>query len=361
MKPIRSSDFSTSSESSSPTSAREAKPIRPPDSKKNKTAAVIAVVGLVFAIGVGLLYGPTAIPVPELLYHLLHPGKGVVSTIIFDIRLPRVLAAALVGGSLAESGLIMQALLRNPLADPYVIGASSGAGLGATIAQVFFPALDMIAPAAFLGALGAVFTAYTLARGRGRTEMFTIILAGYAISILLGAITAFLMVWHAADLSSIFAWELGGIHGMDWGHLLMAACLTIIGLSFTVPYIPELNAFLLGEEQAGYLGIKVERIRFILLAAASLMTAGAVYLSGLVGFVGLVVPHVLRRLVGPHHRHLVPLSFVTGAAFLVLADALAENLPGIGVIPLGIVTALVGGPYFLWLLSRSTSDRQWSI
>jgi len=326
-----------------------------------KKVAFIAITVLVLAIGVGVLHGPTAIPVPEVLYRLFHPTKGATSVIVLDIRLPRVLAAALVGGSLAVSGLIMQALLRNPLADPYVIGASSGAGLGATIAQVFFPALDMMAPAAFLGALGAVFMAYLLARGRGRVEMFTLVLAGYALSILLGAITAFLMIWHMEDLSSIFAWELGGIHGIVWQHLAIATSLTVAGLLLTVPLIPELNAFLLGQEQAGYLGIKVERVRFVLLVAASLMTAGAVYLSGLIGFVGLVVPHLLRRLVGPHHRRLVPLSFVAGAAFLVLADSLAENLPFIGTIPLGIITALIGGPYFLWLLSRSTSDKRWTV
>ncbi|MCL4448751.1 MAG: iron ABC transporter permease [Actinobacteria bacterium] len=328
----------------------------------------VALVGLLAALTIGLIRGPTFIPLGDIfnviLGNLFHPTASVTSTIILDIRLPRVLAASVVGGALAVAGVIMQALLRNPLADPYVIGASSGAGLGATIAQVFFPALGLIAPGAFLGALGAILIAYALARGRGRVEIFTLILAGYALSIILGAVSAFLMMWHLTSLSAIFAWELGGIHGMTWGRLGVAALLVAAGIVITIPFIPELNAFLLGEEEAHYVGVSVERSRLILLATASLMTAGAVYLSGLVGFVGLVIPHVLRRFVGSHHRRLLPLSFLVGAIFLVLADTLAENVPGVGNIPLGLVTALVGGPYFLWLLTRtarSTSQKSWTV
>ncbi len=304
------------------------------------------------SIVVGVLWGPTAIPPLQVVDTLLHPNQSINSVIVWQIRLPRVAAAALVGGALAIAGTVMQALLKNPLADPYIVGASAGAGLGAILAQDFFPALGLVGPSAFVGSVAAVGLSYGLARGRGRVQMLTLILAGYAVGIILSAVGTFLMLLNRENLSTIFAWEIGGIHGMTWGHLFMPALLIIIGSLAIWPFSPDMNAFLLGDEQAHHVGVAIERVQFLLLLAASLLTAAAVYLSGLIGFVGLVIPHVIRRLAGPQHRRLLPLSFLAGAIFLVIADTLAEHFPGIGTIPVGLITAFLGGPYFLYLLNR---------
>lgn len=313
---------------------------------------VAGVVALAVAVLAALLHGPTAIPWTRVAGVLVHPDRSVVSTIVWQIRLPRVMAALLCGGSLAVAGAVMQALLRNPLADPYVIGASAGAGLGATIGQIFFAALDAVAPGAFLGALAAVFMAFGLAHGQGRLRMLTLILAGYAVGVILAAMTTFLMLLHRESLASIFAFEVGGLNGIDWSRLVLPGIFMPLAFALVLPLLPEMDALLLGEEQAFYVGAHMRRVEILLVLAASLLTASAVYLGGLIGFVGLVVPHAVRRLVGAGHRRLIPLVFLAGATFLVLADTIAERVPWVGNIPVGLVTALLGGPYFLYLLSR---------
>lgn len=307
---------------------------------------------LLLAIVIGVLYGPTPIPLMQVMAILFHPTQSINSIIIWQIRLPRVAASALVGGALAVSGAVMQALLKNPLADPYIVGASAGAGLGAILAQDFFPALGLVGPSAFIGSVAAVGLSYGLARGKGRVQMLTLILAGYAVGIILSAVGTFLMLLNRENLSTIFAWEIGGIHGMTWSHLWVPALLILLGSMAIWPFSPDMNAFLLGDEQAHHIGVAVERVQLFLLLAASLLTAAAVYLSGLIGFVGLVVPHVVRRLTGPQHRRLLPLAFLAGAVFLVIADTVAEHFPGIGTLPVGLITAFLGGPYFLYLLNR---------
>lgn len=323
---------------------------------KSQRNFLVAGVLLVMAILIGVTHGPTTIPVGTVLKRLISPNRSVTSLIIWDIRLPRVLAAAVVGGGLAVAGAVMQALLQNPLADPYIVGASAGAGLGAIVTEEFLPGL--MAPGAFIGSLAAVGLSFVISRGRrGQSSMLTLILAGYAIGIILSSVTTFLMLTNRDTLSSIFAWEVGGIHGMMWSHLGLSSVLIGCGLALVWPFAPHMNAFLLGEEEAHHLGVHVRRTQVILLFAASLMTAAAVYLSGLIGFVGLVIPHIVRRLNGPSHRQLIPLSFLVGATFLTLADILAENIPGIGTIPVGLVTAFLGGPYFLYLLVRQNATR----
>lgn len=319
---------------------------------KTATRFALAVLLFLMAIVAGVMHGPTPIPLSTVLSRLVDPTASINSIIIWDIRLPRVLAAALVGGGLAVAGAVMQALLKNPLADPYIVGASAGAGLGAILAQEFLPLFGLMAPGAFVGAIFAVFLSFLLSRGRGTNSMLTLILAGYAVGVILTSVATFLMLLNRQDLSTIFAWEVGGIHGMTWTHLFVSVILVAVSLMVIWPMAPDMNALLLGEEQAHHLGVPVRRVQFILLFAASLLTAAAVYLSGLIGFVGLVIPHVVRRLNGPNHRQLLPLSFIIGATFLTLADILAETMPVIGAIPVGLVTAFLGGPYFLYLLVR---------
>lgn len=313
---------------------------------------------LAVTLVVGVMHGPTPIPLGTILGRLAHPNGSITSTIIWDIRMPQVLTASLVGGALAVAGAVMQALLKNPLADPYIVGASSGAGLGATLAQELMPYAGLMAPGAFVGALAAVFVSYLLSRGRGTSNMLTLILAGYAIGIILSSVTTFLMLINQQSLTTIFAWEVGGIDGTNWSELAISFGLVLLATGVIWPLVPDMNALLLGEEQAHHMGVPVRRVQTVLLAAASLLTAAAVYLSGLIGFVGLVIPHIVRRMNGPNHRTLIPLSFLIGAAFLSLANTVAQSLPVIGPVPVGLVTAFLGGPYFLYLLVQHNRQRQ---
>lgn len=310
-------------------------------------------VGLIVALMFGVAYGPTPLSVAAIVHALLHPyARSVAAVIVWQIRLPRVLAAGAVGGALATAGTVMQSLLQNPLADPYVVGASSGAGLGAIIAGLLVPGFAAVPLGAFLGALTAVWVAWTIARGRDRVSMLSLILAGYALGVLFSAIGTFLLIEHQTSLATIFAWELGGIHGLTWRPLAVATVIIALATGMILPRIPELNALLLGDEVAHGVGVALGRTQTTLLLAASLLTAASVYLAGLIGFVGLVIPHLIRRLSGPEHQRLIPYGFITGAIFLVLADTLAERLPPVGTVPVGLVTAVLGAPYFLFLLAR---------
>lgn len=321
----------------------------------------IAIVFFIAVTILGVVHGPTPIPWPTVVHRLIAPNQSIDSTIVWQIRLPEMLGTALVGGGLAVAGGVMQALLKNPLADPYIVGASAGAGLGATLMQEVFPLLGLMAPGAFIGALVAVLLSYLMSRGRGKARMLTLILAGYAIGVILTSVTTFLMLFNRQDLTTIFAWEIGGINGVSWPQVLIVALLMAIALIVIWPFAHDMNALLLGEEQAHHLGVPVRRVQFVLLIAASLLTGAAVYLSGLIGFVGLVIPHIVRRINGPNHRQLIPLAFLMGAGFLTLAEIVAQTIPVIGPIPVGLVTAFLGGPYFLYLLIRQNRGKAlWS-
>lgn len=314
----------------------------------------IAVLALVLSIGVGVAHGPTPIALATVVSSLLHPNSGLMSLIIWQIRMPRVMAAALVGAGLAGAGVAMQALLRNPLADPYIVGASAGAGLGAVITATVMGSL--VPGGAFLGALGAVAATYGVARSRGHVETLTLILAGYALGIMLAAVQTFILLMNQHSLQTVFEWEAGTIHGMTWSPVGLAALLIIPAALLMFPQTPAMNALLLGDETAEHLGVHVSRLQVVLLALASVMTAAAVYLAGLVGFVGLVIPHMVRRLTTADHRQLLPLAVLWGATFLILADTLSESIPVVGAVPVGLLTAVLGGPYFLWLLVRTQRE-----
>jgi iron complex transport system permease protein len=276
-------------------------------------------------------------------------------TIVIDLRLPRVLTAMVVGLGLAVAGATFQGLLRNPLADPYVLGTASGAALGAAVA-VILPVRTLILEfgllhgLAFAGALAAVFVVYRLSRVGGLSPLTSLLLTGYAVGSLLAAGLAMAMYVSGAGLRQIFAYLLGGFDASSWLRLATAAPL-ILGASIAIAVRARvLNGLLLGEEAAAHLGVDVRRERALLLGLASLVTAAAVAVSGLIGFVGLVVPHVVRLLVGPNARLVLPLSALFGASLMVLADLAARLL---GEIPVGVVTAVVGAPFFLFLLRRA--------
>lgn len=279
-------------------------------------------------------------------------------TIVWELRLPRVLAGMLVGAGLACAGAVFQALLRNPLADPYIIGPAAGASLGA-VAALLVPVtvagwlgLGLVQLLAFVGGLAAVALVFTVARGRGGTPVVTLLLAGYAVSSLLSAAVA-LMIFNAGErLAAVISWLLGSLAGASWARVGFAAPLIVISFTLLLLRWRRLNALLLGEAQAAHLGLDVEREKRILVALAALATSAGVAISGTIGFVGLVVPHLVRLAAGPDHRLLLPASMLYGAGLLVLADLGARMAGGI---PVGVVTALIGAPFFLWLLRRSVA------
>ena len=272
-------------------------------------------------------------------------------TIVEAVRLPRIVLGALVGFALALAGVVMQGFFRNPMADPSIIGVSSGAAVGA-VALITLPiALPLglgIHAAAFAGGLLTAFVIYRLGRRGDRTPVATLLLAGVAVETFLGAVVSYLLVESGRSLRTAMFWLMGHLQNATWGEVGLLA----VGLPplfvVLVLYRQELNVLLLGEEDARTLGIDVVRTRHVLLAVSSLVTALAVSVSGVIGFVGLVIPHVMRLLVGPDHRILLPTSALAGAAFLVAADTVARSGPA--ELPVGIVTAALGAPFFVYLL-----------
>ncbi len=329
---------------------------------------VLPVLGSVLAVAIVLAtaIGSVSLPLGEVVRALASRLAGAASggaadTIIWQIRVPRVLTAAVVGGALSTAGAVFQGLLRNPMADPYIIGTSGGAALGATIAlmvpiQVSLFGFTFVSIAAFAGALGAVLVVYNVARVGPRTPVTTLLLTGFALSSVLAAIMSFLMFISNNALRRIILWTMGGLSGTGWLQLAVVIPAILIALAFTYALAPDLNAFLLGDEQAASLGVHVERRKLTFLALGSWLTAAAVSVSGLVGFVGLVVPHVVRLVLGPDHRLLLPASTLVGGVFLVLADLLARSLMPPAELPVGIITALVGGPFFIYLLRKARRE-----
>jgi iron complex transport system permease protein len=283
--------------------------------------------------------------------------------VLLDIRLPRVLLGALIGAGLAVSGVLMQGLFRNPLADPGLVGVSSGAGLGAVLVIVLGG--TVLAPvvaglglyglqvAAFAGGLATTALLYRIATRGGRTEVATLLLAGIAIAAMVGAVMG-LMIYIASDaqLRDFTFWSLGSLAGSNWQKLLAAAPLIVAALVTATFLARGLNALTLGEATARHLGISVERLKKTAIVAVAAATGASVAVSGGIGFVGIVVPHLLRLVIGPDHRYLVPASALFGAAFVIGADTISRTVVAPAELPIGIVTAAVGGPFFLWLLLR---------
>lgn len=323
---------------------------------------------IVTAVSVGAVPVPFVLTLQVVLAEAGWPGFGelprTVRAIVWDLRLPRVLLGALVGASLSMAGAVFQGLLRNPLADPFTIGVSSGAAAGATVALFLRAILGWYFPQqvplfAFAGALLAIAFVYNLAKIGGRVPVVTLLLAGVVVSSFLSAIISLLMVFAGEDLKGIWFWLSGGLALRSWSYLWLAAPYLLLGSVFLAFYARELNVLQLGEEAAQHLGVHVERVKKILLAVASLLTATAVSVSGMIGFVGLIVPHAVRMLTGPDHRTLLPASALCGAIFLVWADVLARTALAPRELPVGIITAFVGAPFFIWLLHKKKKEMRW--
>lgn len=279
------------------------------------------------------------------------PVKDSHQTIVVIVRLPRIMLAAVVGFGLAAAGTVMQGFFRNPLADPAIIGVSSGAAVGAVLAISAPMLLPFgLRPAAFVGGIAAAALVYTIATEDGRTPVATLLLAGIAIQTFLGAVISYLLLHSGESMREVVYWLMGHLHASSWSDVAFAGSVTallFVGLAF---YARDLNILLLGEEEAQHLGVPAERVKTILLGLSSAVTAAAVAVSGVIGFVGLIVPHMLRLVVGPDHRILLPTAALGGATFLVAADTIARI--GAAEAPVGIITAAVGAPFFLYLLMR---------
>ena len=310
--------------------------------------AVLACLGGV----VSVMKGSVEIPVQEILSALMGQGAGIHEQILMNIRLPRTLVAALVGINLALSGAILQAVMKNPLADPHIIGISSGAGLMGILVMLVLPDLGwLITPAAFAGAMGAAMLIYILAWKNG-IRPIRIILAGVAVSAFLGAGISALMIFYSDRVHSALMWMVGGLSARSWPHVTMLWPYTLVGGSLALLSARHLNILQLGDELAKGLGLRVELTRLLLTAVASLLAASAVSVVGLLGFVGLIVPHAARLMVGSDYRYLLPASALLGAAGVTFSDTFARTAFAPVELPVGILMAVLGAPFFLFLLRR---------
>ncbi|MGO4462786.1 FecCD family ABC transporter permease [Streptomyces sp. M-16] len=338
--------------------------------RRRRTAAVLLLLAALLAASAvaGLALGPVRIAPGRVLDLVLAgpdaPG-GAFASIVWDVRMPRVLLGTVVGAGLAVAGVVLQALVRNPLADPFLLGASSGASAGAVLVIVFGTAAGAGAAgtaggagvplAAFAGSMAALVTVYALARRGGTMTTGRLILAGVAVQYVLSALTSLVLVLSASpdQMRSVLFWTLGGLGGARWDELALPAAALFVGTGVLVTLARPLDLLLAGEEGAHVLGLDTGRFRAAAFVLTSLVIGVLVASSGAIGFVGLMVPHAARMVVGAGHRALLPVAALGGAVFLTLADLLARTAAAPEEIPVGVVTALVGGPFFLWMLRRS--------
>jgi len=325
--------------------------------------------GIVFVLSLNLGYAP--IPFRDILIILakqvpilenLVDSSGITQTaevIITQIRLPRVICGALVGAALAAAGVTYQGIFRNPMADPYVIGASTGASVGSALVLVLGVGISVLGVNtlqifAFVGSLTTVLLVYTISRVGSRVPVTTLLLTGIAISLFQNAIVTY-MKTIASDqiLHGLTFWLIGSLAPTEnWDKAWAILPFILVGTAVAYLYSRDLNILALGEDQAQHLGVEIEKVKRILLVSGALMTAAAVSISGLIGFVGLIIPHLTRVLIGPDHRVLLPTSVVVGASFLMICDALSRVIMGSGEAPVGVITALSGAPFFIYLLRR---------
>lgn len=332
---------------------------------QNLAVMVVLIVLLVEVAAVFLATGPAPLPAGKALrilfsplpylHHLADGASPTELNIVLSVRLPLLLLALLVGAALAVSGVLMQALFQNPMAAPSIIGVSAGAALGATASIILgfsftLWGLSSLPLSAFVGAVMVAALVYLLSRRGGRTPVGLLLLTGIAVGSLCSAAASLILVrGEQGQVTGVVFWMMGSVAYQEWAHVRMIAPYALLGSVLAYAYSRDLNALLLGDEQAAYLGIAVERVKFLLLACGALLAGAAVAVAGVVGFVGLVVPHVMRLLVGPDHRVLLPASFLAGGLVVTLAAHVASML---GNVPLGIITSLLGAPFFLYLLHR---------
>jgi iron complex transport system permease protein len=331
-------------------------------------AVVVAFGALAGAAALGVLVGPVRLAAGAAILEvadrlpLVEASSGLSereAAILWELRVPRVVLAGLVGAMLAMAGAAYQGVFRNPLADPYLLGVAAGAGLGATLAVAYLPGrgtwpVDPLPLAAFLGALGGVGATYLLGRSGARTRSTaTLILAGVAVAAFLTAVQTYLQQRNADTLQEVYAWILGTLGTVGWREVAVILPYVIVSGTALVLHRRLLDVLSVGDEEADSLGINAARVRVVVVAAATLGTAAAVAISGLIGFVGIIVPHAVRLVMGSSYRLILPLSLILGAAFLIAADLLGRTVIAPAEVPIGVITALFGAPFFLLVLRRT--------
>jgi iron complex transport system permease protein len=308
------------------------------------------------SLAMALVVGPVTVPVRDVFGGLFggEVGSPVHRVIIRQLRAPRALLGLLVGAALAVSGTAMQGLFRNPLASPYVLGVASGASTGAAIVILIASSTAYLLPVgAFVGASAAVLIVYGLARARrGRTSIFVLILAGVAVGAFFSAVTSFLLYLSSGGekLADVLFWIMGGLSRATWTSVGVLAPIVAAGTALTLLFARDLNALALGEEGAHHVGVRPAALMRWILLLTTALTASAVAMAGTIGFIGLVIPHVMRLLVGPDHRRLIPTAALAGGCFLIWSDAVARTAFAPAELPVGVITAFLGAPFFLYLL-----------
>ncbi len=341
------------------------------DSPKKQSLVIgFLIIILIGSMTMAIMVGSVSIT-PSIIWQVILSNLGLDSlftasfsksqeVIIWQIRVPRVLLAAIVGAGLAISGAAIQALVRNSIADPYILGVSSGASVGATsvilLGTFSFLGVYALSLAAFIGALMAVIIVFMLARVHGRVSVIRLLLAGIAVSLVLSAITNFMLMMSKEEggMKAVMHWMLGSLAGAKWSNIMVPFLVFIVAYTALRIYARHLNVLLLGEESAVTLGISLERFRLLLLIIVSLLTGVLVAVSGSIGFIGLIIPHIVRMGVGSNYRLVLPFSALTGAVFLVWADAFARIVIAPEEMPIGIITAICGCPFFIWMLRKQS-------
>lgn len=317
---------------------------------------------MVYAVTLGSVYIEPKIILRSILEWVKYGMDGVtcddsIRFIIFEVRLPRIILAVLTGSLLSMAGAVYQAIFQNPMADPYVIGISSGAAFGATIAIIFLPPMmllgnSIVSLAAFLSAILTSILVYFISKTKRGVDTFSLLLTGVVISTVLSSFISLMMLAHQDEAMKIMTWTMGSFNAKSWNYVLTILIPTVIGIFFTIYHGKDLNILVMGEEEAMTMGLDTKRLKRNMLLICALLTSIAVSVSGIIGFVGLIVPHFIRLIFGSEHKFLLKASFVFGAIFMLLSDTIARSLIDGFEVPVGIITSLIGGPLFLILLVR---------
>ncbi|HCX04591.1 MAG TPA: iron ABC transporter [Clostridiales bacterium] len=338
--------------------------------KKNKLFFILLTVIMIGIFSVSLSLGAAKVGIKDIvniIYGKISGNENIFSYledstvyIIWNIRFPRIIVSLFIGGMLSIAGVTYQGILKNPMADPFVLGISSGAALGATIgiiSKISFNilGLNFISIMAFAGALLVIFIVYNIARIKNEIPVTTLLLSGIAMSQFLTAILSTIMMLNDRDLNKIFFWTMGSLSGKGWESILNILPYAGLGMIILMYYAKDMDILLLGDESAKNLGVEADRVKKIILVTASVITAASVSVSGIIGFVGLIVPHIVRMFIGPKHIKLLPLSFVTGGGLMVICDTIARSIIA-QEIPVGIITAILGGPFFIYILKKKKAE-----
>lgn len=338
--------------------------------RKEHTRALIAIAFLtivtIVIILLDLSWANWPLSISQVIDVLMGGGSSVNRTIVMTINLPRVVMGIFVGAGLAVSGAVMQAMFRNPMASPYILGLSNGAALGAALGMVttipLIPVAIAVPALAFIVCFATVMLVYMLSRVGGNIQIETLLLSGIAVSALLSALVSLLTFLSSQDqMEQIVFWTMGSLSKATWSNLMFVVPVISMGIILMATLSKELNAMMLGDAHAMDLGVDIRKVRIILLIFSTLVIAAAVSFVGVIGFVGLIIPHIVRLVVGPNNRILIPVSAFAGATYLVVCDYIAHSMYTItGVLPIGIITAIVGGPYFIYLLRKRKREVGWN-